>query len=191
MGFFVVTISGKDAGGFVFENVFHVQNVYAGANTPFKQAGDLASYVIDNIVPSYLGAMNDNAEILAVSGRCIDTSGSFTNTKPAASFGTRPGVAYPGAVQGRLVFIPSVPPLRVSSFYVAGSCEGDFVNDIILSTYQTMLEALGDAFMLIDGSDATYAWQLIQFHLATTTSTDIDEYYVSPNPTTLNKRMRA
>lgn len=188
---FVANVFGKDAGGFAWENVFHVANQYTGDNSLFKQAGDLASFIETTIKTAYLAAMVDEAELLGFSARAIAPDPSITAVKASPAIGTRDATAAVGAVNGRIAFVPHVESTRISSFFVTGVAEGDYVNDAITIGYQGMLEALGDAFLLIDGTESTYHWQLVQWHQKTQTSTDIDEYFVSPNPTTLNKRIRA
>lgn len=186
-----VNVSGIDSGGFSWENVFHVSSTYAGGDTTFETADHLNQFVAATLGTPWAAVMNDQASILAISSRCIAPVPNFTRLLPFTNAGTRILTPAIGAVCGRLVFLPTDAPLHVSSLFVNNGCEGDFVIDQIQAGYQGLLQDLGDAFLLFDGSTATYEWQLIQWHRKDSSAADLDQYYVSPNPTTLNKRMRA
>lgn len=187
---FQVTISGRESGGFVWENVFHVTNSYGGTDSTFAQSGTLAALVAATIVPDYAASMASDATILAVSARAIDAVPSLTNVIPSVVPGTRGASGQVGSIAGRIVFIPTPGSTRPSSMFCPGGMPGDFVNDQIQAPYLGFLNAVGDDFLLLDGSDVTYQWQLVQWHKKTSSSTNIDEFYVSPNPSSLNKRIR-
>lgn len=188
---FQCTVSGIDAGGFAWQNVFHVSSNYAGVDSDFVVAGALNQFIATTLGTPWAAAINDQSTILAVSSRCIDPVPNFTNVLPFTNVGVRILTPALGAVCGRLVFLPTAAPLHVSSMFINNGCEGDYVKDQLQAGYQGLLEDLGDAFLLFDGTTATYEWQLIQWHVKTSDAADLDEYYVSPNPTTLNKRIRA
>jgi hypothetical protein len=185
------SIGGIDPGGFSFENVFHISSTYAGGDTTFTTAGHLITFLESAVLGAYVAAMNNQSKILEISARCINPIPDFTRLRPEVMFGGRVLTPAIGAVCGRLVFLPTAAPLHVSSMFIPNGCEGDYIVDLIQAAYSALLDDLGDAFIGIDGSEPTYEWQLIQWHRKTSDAADIDQFYTSPNPTTLNKRIRA
>lgn len=191
MPIFQVTISGTDPGGFVWENVFHVSGQLSTGKTVFGTAGDLAAFVAANVVPTQVDAMHVLSKVLAVSVRGVGADASFTNTKPVPTAGTRMGDASIGGVCGRIGFIPSDPPLVISSWFQCCGLLTDYLNDVITGPYEGLLHDLAVALEGMNGSEPINIWQFCQYHKKSDTSTPIVDDFVSPNPTLMNKRIRA
>jgi hypothetical protein len=184
-----VTISGRDAGGFVWQNVFHVNTDDTTSDLP-TLLGALTEYIA-GIIPTPLSeAMNSAALILDVAAREIQPSTSYTYHLPQNILGTRGDPASVGAVCGRINFLPATGTKQGRMFVPCG-CDGDFVMDVITDDYLDLLNAVGDAYNGINGSEAPYGWQLVVYAKEAETTVDVTAHSIAAYPTTLNKRIRA
>lgn len=183
-----VTISGIDCGGFPWQNVFYVEEGSTGTELNERLAA-CASRIETDIVPALADCMNDASKIFNIGCKQIEPETSYTYNLPQDVVGTRAGDSSTGAIAGRIDFLPGTGTAKGRT-YVQGAIQADVKNDVITNTYLALLEALGDAYMLLDGSNPTFFWQLIIFNKAEETSTNAVDYQVAVRPTTLNKRMR-
>lgn len=184
-----LTISGHDAGGFVFQNVLNISTT--DDMSPNK---DVLTAILDEIdtviLPPYQAAMSTGSIILDTAARFNGLISSYTMHRPQDAGGARATMEYPGGVCSMLTWFPE-SGVHVGRMYVVGPINTDFQGDEISPTYLTLLEDLGDAFMTWDGTNATWGWQLLIVNQTALTAEKAVSYAVRHRPTLLNKRIRA
>jgi len=184
-----MTISGIDGGGFAFQNVFHIQSE-SGVGTDFEVMNAANLMVVTDIIPVYQDAAVDEYHFLDVAAKIIDPNPSYTVHDPIDVVGSRVGDQAMGAIAAMISFYPSGGS-HIGRIFVVGSNTSDWANDFVVPAYFTLLNALGDAFIAIDGSAPTYAWQFGIWNKSTPAFLPVTHYVTSGRPTTLTKRMRA
>ena len=151
------TISGKDAGGYIWENVFYMRTADSAASD-FSTLHDLTDTIDTDIIPALKPAMNESCSILNIAAKFIDPAGSYTVNKPINEPGTQAGTPSVGALCGKITWFPDTAFVTGRQF-IAGPTDEDFDVDVPTSAYQTLLAAIVTAFLLFDGTAGTYLWQ--------------------------------
>lgn len=183
-----MTISGIDGGGFVFQNVFHLQTPDTAADVPTLLAA-ACDEVNTNIMPPINAAMHTSAKILDIAAKVINPTTSYTIHKPVSLGGSRSGVASVGAVAGQLSFYPAAGT-HVGRMFVMGGLIVDWVLDQIQSAYAGLLDNIAAALIAENGTAATYAWQFGIWNKSTPAFLPVVSSTHKLLPTTLNKRLR-
>lgn len=152
-----VTISGKDSGGYIFQNVSHYQTDDT-ETTDATLLEAMNSAIVDNVITPYTNCMNSSSTILNVASRMKSPTPGFTINLPMNEPGTVEGDPAVGALCGKIGFYPDAG-YRVGRMFVAGPVDQAFTDDQATSTYQGELQSLGDAFVGIMASIGTYHFQ--------------------------------
>lgn len=183
-------IYGRDSGGFAWENVVAFKGIPDGAQTVWAMLKALNDQIIANVIPAIGAAISEDAEILGVTSKLVAPDSSPSRNSPRPTIGGRSAQQYPGGVCGRVIFIPDPPGVHVGWIFVNCLCEGDFVNDVMISGTITLLQVIGAAFTGFDGSGPN-EFQICIQNRVTHDFVSVSDYDVDYKPTTLNKRMRA
>lgn len=186
---FQVTISGKDGGGYLWQNVIHVR----GSDTPpipvsVYQA--LADFIDVGLVAAMTQAKADSNIILNIGVKEVLPGSSFTYNHPVNEPGTRSGVENVGAIAGKITEYPESGTVT-GRMFVNGCLDSDFVNDTISTMYEPLLAEVADALNLIDGTDPGHAWELVIFNKVTSAAVVVDESATVSTPGVLSKRVRS
>jgi hypothetical protein len=184
-----VTISGKDGGGYVWQNVFHVTSTDE-IHSEHDILSALVDAVDDVVRPAMVFAMNESVTILDIAARLIGGAAGYTFHKPVSFDGSRGGDATAGAIAGKLAFYPETGA-HIGHMFVAGVQADDYVNDSITDGYATLLRAIADALESFDGTDATYAWQFVIYNRKTLATIAVASAAALLTVGVLSKRVRA
>jgi hypothetical protein len=182
------TISGRDAGGFVWENVFHVLTSDDVTDT-FPLLTALNSEIETSIMPAFTAAMAAGTFLLDIASKIIDPATTYTLHQSENEEGARVGDAALGAIAGVLKWLP-VTGIHTGRMFICCGLIGDFVNDVMDAAYHGLLTTLANAFTALDGSDPSFGWQLTIHSKKAGTDTPVAGNSVLFRPTTLNKRLR-
>lgn len=183
-----VTISGKDSGGYVWQNVIHVR----GSDTPpieVSVMSELASYILAGLCTAMAAAKADTNIVLNVGVKVVLPAASFTYNAPANMEGMRTGTENVGAIAGKITMYPT-EGTATGRMFLNGCLDDDFDRDSISGAYLTLLNDVADALNLIDGSDVTHAWELGIFNKETSAFVSVDECRSVATPGVLSKRVR-
>ena len=183
------TISGKDSGGFIFENVLNLTTDDM-VSTVQEVLDAINLEVTTVILPAYAAAMTLANVLLDVSSRMSGITPSYSLHNPVSIVGARDLDSAVGALSGVLNFLP-VSGVFIGRMFVAGCAVRDFVNDIIDPDYLGLLEDLAGALGTWDGTNATWHWQLKVLNKVANSTVSVTGVTARNRPTTLNKRMRA
>jgi hypothetical protein len=157
------TLSGKDSGGYAFQNVMHFTTTN-DTDDEHTILNALNQELVDNLLPSFTAAMSDSTYLLNIGSRLVGNGVSgYTLNHPLNIPGDRDLQQYPAPVSGKLAFYPKTGG-NVGHIYLAGACDGDYIGDAIQSTYQGLLEDIITALETYDGTDATFGWQLVVYN---------------------------
>jgi hypothetical protein len=184
-----ITLNGLDQGGFLFQNVFHMQSdgVFDDLPTQIGAAIDVFQAAVET---AYKACMPNSCRLLTWQGRIIDPVPSYTMTKIIDAAGARDRDTLPGAVAGCIKWLPSGGTATGRTF-VACPSTIDFPADVISGEYETLLQALSDAVLTLDGTSMTHHWRFGIWNRETPAFLPVLEGNVLSRPTSLNKRMRA
>jgi hypothetical protein len=182
------TISGRDGGGYVWQNVFHVEGDDSAGNEVFMLKA-LTDYVTTNIVPVLAAAQSGDGRIYDVAARQA-TASSFTYHNPIDVAGTRAGGENVGAVCGKIAWFP-LTGSRVGHQFISGCLPGDYVGDVLQPAYKTLLDDLITVFMAMDGTPALELWQFVVLNKKTVVATHVAAGVALVGPGVLSKRVRA
>jgi len=184
-----LTISGRDSGGFVFQNVLNLSTT--DDVSPIK---DVLTAILNEfdatILPEYTSCMSTGSHILNTGARMSGLTPSYTMNRPQTTIGSRGSPELPGGVASMITWYPE-NGTHTGRIFVVGPINTDYIDDQISSTLLTLLQDLGDAFMTWDGSDPTWGWQLLIVNQTALTAEKVVSYAVRNRPTLLNKRIRA
>lgn len=183
-----VTISGRDKGGYVFENVVNLTTDDMAASVA-AVLDAINQEVVTVIIPAYKAAMTAGCFLLDVASRMSGITPSYTLHTPINEEGARVGEANPGAIAGVINWLPATG-VRIGRMFVPGNVVGDFVGDVIEAAYLALLQDLANAFTTWDGTPAIWAWQLKILNKTANTTVDVAGSTVRTRCTALNKRMR-
>jgi len=183
-----LTISGKDAGGYIWQNVQHFQTSDDAATqtvllNAFLDAAELA------LIDPYTACMNESCVILNLGARVINPTTSYTINRGHNDAGLQAGDPSVGALAGKIGFYPSAGA-DTSRIFVAGPTTDDFTNDAATDPYLTLLQALGDAFLTFDGTAMPYQFVFGIWSRDTSDFTAITGATAQSSPGVLSKRVR-
>lgn len=185
---FQVTISGKDSGGYVWQNVFHVRGTLAAAVTTADFQA-LVTFVTDELIPPMAAAKADSNVMLNIGVKQVLPVATYTYNSPINQAGDRSGTENLGAVAGKITMYP-VSGAITGRMFLNGCLDTDFEADVIVTAYQTLLDGVADALNLFDGSPLSYLWELGIYNKETSGFVVVDECASQQRPGVLSKRVR-
>jgi hypothetical protein len=183
-----VTLSGKDAGGFVFQNVMHCTVDPGADDEPTVLADVCDTYEIALETP-YKNAIPDSFKLFDLAARFIDGAGGFTFHKPLNIIGMRVENASAGALAARATFYPASGP-HSGHMYIAGVVDGDVEDDLLTDAYIALVQDVVDGVVGIVGAGA-HAIQSCLYIKNGATTLAIVFGYVDVAVRSLSKRLRA
>lgn len=183
------SISGRDFNGFVWQNVFCVTTTDDTALVPAVLTA-LNNKIDAAILPDMLAAMSDQCTVLDIASRIISAPSSYTIHKSENVAGDRVDPQDSGAIAGRIAWFP-LTGAYVGHQYITGVCEDDFNNDFIAPAYEALLTTLLNTMRSLDGSDATWGWQLAIYNKKLATAVPVAAGEVMVKAGILSKRIRA
>jgi len=184
-----VTYSGKDSGGYVWQNVFHVE-IEEGADNEAVYLSAVADVIDTAITDALAAAMADTCAIYDLATKVIFDVPSYSFHKVLNRVGDRDVNQDTGAIAGKIVWFP-VAGNAVGHQFITGVCEGDYESDVIQGPYEILLAAVKDAFLTLNGTAAPYVPQLTIYNKVTNAHQDVASGAVLLSPCILSKRIRA
>lgn len=185
---FQVTISGKDGGGFLWQNVIHIRGTVATTPT-LADMKELADYVQGNLITPLRAAKAESNTMLNIGIKEVLPGSSFTFNRPMNEPGDRVGTENVGAVAGKITMYPETGAIT-GRIFINGCLDDDFDKDVIQPAYETLLDDVADALNLIDGSPITFLWELGIFNKDTSGFVPVDGCATQQQPGILSKRVR-
>lgn len=183
-----LTVSGKDAGGYIWENVLHFSTDNAGQPDALD-CDALNTQFITNVEDALLGAMNESTSILNYGSRVILPTPSFTVNTPSNSVGTQVGSPSVGALCGKISFYPDNGKLT-GRMFVAGPVDEDFTADEATTAYMELLTDIVTGLLVFDGSLAPFDFQFGLFSKGTQIFVPFTSGKPRSSPGVLSKRIR-
>lgn len=183
-----VTITGIDAGGYVFENVFVVNGEFT-TEPMYQIAHLLEDYLEDPFLVTYAEAFPSDVTILTMSVVTLLPDPGITYVMTHNVAGGRDVVQASGTLALGFKLIPTdgVPP--IGHQYVPCLGDGDVLADVVV--VDPSFSALETAYGAINGSAPTYAWQLAVWNKETSTGRPVFSAQLMGKPVVLSKRQRA
>lgn len=182
------TLSGKDAGGYIFQNVGHFSTDDDDTEEFTVLSAMNAAYQLAVIDP-YTAAANESVLLLNIASRFVSPSGSYSVNLPINEAGIQAGDPSVGALCGKVGFYPATGS-RVGRIFVAGPIDANFTNDQATTAYLTLLSAVGSAFVSFDGTGGPYNFQFGLWGKVLSGFSPLVEQAAIATPGVLSKRIR-
>lgn len=184
-----IVVSGKDGGGFVFENVMHIGSGNPLMANDFNLAKAAVQLFSTTCMASYLAGLPASASVLAIRGRVVSPAGGLSYVKPVGTAGGAAGVQSSGTLGGGLIMIPTTGVKPVGHSYLPWANDGDITNDVVSPALTTRIQNYCDTLDLLDGSDENNM-ALTIYNKALLTDVLVDECQPMGYPVVLSKRGR-
>lgn len=184
-----VTVTGIDAGGYIYENVFYMNGTFT-TESMYDLAADLNDYLSDPFFVTYIEAFTSDVKILTASAAMVLPDKGITHVNTINEFGARDVVQASGTLGLGFKIVPGdgVPPSGHQ--YVPCLGDGDVVGDIVV--VDASFTALQGAYQaLVLPSTGLHQWSLGIWNKATTTARPAQHVSLMPKPVVLSKRQRA
>lgn len=184
------TINGKDSGGYIWQNVFHLTGDDTGEDeTTASYLSDAAAAMQSALEDPMSNAKAATNVILSYQTKLIVPVTSFTFTRLANVPGQRESAESVGALGGKLIMYPN-SGFTTGRMFINGCLETDFTADIISDTYKTLMDAIATALETFNGSDVDHHWQLVLLHKKTGNTSPVNDVETQITPGILGKRVR-
>ena len=183
-----LSISGKDGGGYIWQNVQHFST--GDDDTAQNEVMNaLLDAVEATILDPYSAVMNESSSILNIGARFISPTTSYTINRGENIVGINAGTPAIGALAGKIAFYAAVGA-NSGRIFVAGPTDESFTLDQATEAYLTLLQSLGDSFLTFNGITGPFSFGFGVWSIDTADFTLTVAATAQSSPGVLSKRIR-